>query len=301
MPSSLPHRHPRWLAVCLHRQKRAAPNCFASPVRRWRARGLSLPPVGSALVLIALVGPVDASTQVAAAPVSSFSPLITRAMGDLAHLRLTSVPLEAPAGSLASVLQGFPLNRAAGAWFEATTSSYEVHIGLCTDLYPPASAHIAVAARCTGDTVDMVAGFSFGAKAYTNNANAVSSLRLPAPRGTATPIELGYNIVAARYSLGGGLVDWSLGKWDFRVDYSACPTAARNFTLATAKGMVAVVHAHPLPSGPGTALLAGACGDPTSGGATITWAHGPDVYSALTAGYAYMPPLLLAAEMRPYP
>jgi hypothetical protein len=226
-------------------------------------------------------------------------------MGQLSGLRVTTVPLEAPAGPLGQL--GWPFSGtengiAAGAWFQASSSSYTVTIGACSPV-PPPSVHAVIATSCSGATAS-AAGLggetSFRGVAYKSGAEELAALALPAPKGPSEPVALGEGLTGTEYKLGRGTVDWTSGRWHFRVDLSGCPAnLAAADPLVDARQMIALARSHPLPSGPGSVEFQSACGDPTSTSGSVTWEHDDDVYSTFALD-SYTVPMRLSAAMRPY-
>ena len=250
------------------------------------------------------------------ASTGAFAPLVNKVMGVLVKPRLTTVPLKAPAGPLSPL--GWPFDPMregqlqAGAWVEATPSSYLVTVGACSPFGPP-PAHAVVGTSCNGETAsgaELGGESNYGAKAYPTDAKALGSLAAPAPKGRPSAVPLGAGVVGQEYTyrsvssykvvIDHRLVDWAVGKWHFRADFSGCPAALAGALVPAAKGIRAFADAHPLPTGPGLVVFQNACGDTTSMSGTVTWVAGRDVYSTF-AFDSYSVPMLLASMMRPYP
>lgn len=292
---------------------------------------------GRGIALVWTRGPEwrDRSSRVArvqGVKTQAFSPLINRVMGQLAGLRLATVPLLAPAGSLTPL--GWPLVRyfeyqgrvfkssPAGAWLQATQSSYVVSFAACAPLGPP-QVHTVVGTSCTMRTADedqLGSTVAYGARRYSTHARALALMKTalhhePAVAarssevGPAVPVALGDGIVGTEHTSAsswcrrsgacGGVVEWAVGQWRFIADFLGCPSnTSSRVLLPTARAMVALARSHPLPTEPGLVDYGNSCGDPTSLGTVVTWAEGTDVYS--TWGGTYKVPMLLAARMQPY-
>jgi hypothetical protein len=251
------------------------------------------------------------------ASTGAFAPLINRIMGDIVQLRSTTLPLEAPAGPLSPLGWPFDPTREgglqAGAWVQATPSSYEVTAGACSPFGPP-PAHAVVGTSCDGATssgAEWGGESSYGAKAYPAYGKALGSLALPAPAGRPLAVPVGDGVVGQEYSyrttvgtykvpVDLWLIDWTASTC--RADFSGCPATAlpAGAPVSTAREVVAFARSHPLPLTPGSVLFQDACGDTTSVSGSVTWVQGRDVYSTF-AWDSYTVPMLLASMMRPYP
>lgn len=254
--------------------------------------------------MLSLSASLTSATTAEAAPFSSF---VSKIMGDLAGTRLTTVPLEAPAGSLSGL--GWPFSGATegklerGAWFEAAAQSYEVVVGACPPYGVP-NVHIVVSNDnpCSqGTTLEYIGQASYGGTEYASTVAAVAKLRLRPVGGPSVSVRLADGTTGEEFHQGIGVVDWTTGRWRFQVDYSRCTpiSSGGQSPLATADDMIALARSVPLPAAPGSVVFYDACGDPTSVHSSVTWERGRDVYSTFAFGL-YKVPMLLASKMQPY-
>jgi hypothetical protein len=250
---------------------------------------------------------------------SKFSPLINQIMRQLASLKLTTVPLQAPAGPLGPIgepVLGGVLAPHMGAWFQADASSYEVTFADCSPVSPP-PVHTVVASNCpdngASSELAITSVNTYSAKRYHTVATAMAFLQglLPREGGPATQVALGHGVVGQEYrpvascfprgAPCGKVVEWGSGRWHFVSNFSRCTLSFFNkdMSLPTARAMVALASSHPLPNAPGVVDFYNNCGTDGSVWATASWAEGSDVYSTSAFG-SYSVPMLLAASMRPY-
>lgn len=247
--------------------------------------------------LTALAFPAGAQSRPTSVTRSlALSPLIAKVMAQMAHLQLTTVPLEAPVGPLQPVL--WPAGNQLGAWFQAKPSAYTVTMGICPPSPPPA-VHTVAAPPCTGDGADISATVGYAAVAHPSRAAALAVLQLSSPVGSSVRVDLGRGLSGTEYRSGGWVVDWTSGSWHFRVDQSHCGPQNSSGALPLAKEMASFASIYPLPKAPGSVVMTSYCGDSTSVGTVVTWAQGADVYFSYQFD-SYSKAMFLASQMRPY-
>ncbi|MGC8488724.1 MAG: hypothetical protein ACP5QO_11000 [Clostridia bacterium] len=220
----------------------------------------------------------------------------------LSHVaRISSVPLEGPAnavGCLGGVNAGSTCWTA--AWYQASTFSYWIHVGLCPSLQTAGEAVQAVGqAVCNQSMAALVAGYDFGGIQYSTSAQARATVAMPAPTGT--PVDLGSGITG--FTDAPGVIAWTEGAWHLAVTFGTCPPGTNRAQQARtqASTIVAYLHTHLLPETVGSFSFGASCGDVSSALTSLVWAWHRTVYSVSVVGYDPLQAVRLAIAMEPWP
>jgi hypothetical protein len=231
----------------------------------------------------------------------TFTPVVAAALRGLAGQ--TAVPLQGPAGSVGCT-GGTNHSPSSGcwtaAWYQADTTSYWVHVGLCpNEAFRALPLHAVGSASCDQSMAALISGYDFEGQQFLSRAQARAAVIPSPPPGQLTPLSLGDGIEGMASPA--GIVAWTEGDWHLTVNFSACPGTANPFQLAVeqAHSLVAYLHTHLLPETYGDLLSGGSCGDTSSGSTVLSWAWGRNVYSVSAVGYQPLEAVRLAMAMAP--
>lgn len=240
------------------------------------------------------------SVPSSSATTTSFAPIVQQVFAALSGQ--TAVPIQGPANppGCAGGLNGADSTCWTAAWYQVSATTYWAHVGLCPQRKAADLPLQRVGqATCDQSMAALVAGYNFSGQRYPTAGDARAAVTPAPPAGSFTPVALGNGVQGSASSA--GIVVWTEGEWHLEVNFSLCPASSqpRQQALQTAQSVVAFLHTHLLPETFGEFQSGGSCGDTSSGGTSLSWAWGRDVYTVSSSGYAPLDAIRLAMAMRP--